>query len=125
MLNLYEIFFLIIFHWVADFLLQTDWQANNKSTDNNALLQHTATYSWSWAIPGCFYAILNPNYVQWSITFFILATFVLHTITDYFTSRITAKYYKEKKYRAFFRIIGIDQILHYVQIFLCYYLIFK
>lgn len=82
---------IIFIHWFADFVLQTDWQAKNKSKNNKALLSHTWTYSLVWYTIGVFYAMSDPNYVPWSLTLFVLITFVAHTLTDYFTSRLNSK----------------------------------
>lgn len=73
---------IVIIHWIADFILQTRWQGNNKSKNNKALLAHTVTYSLC-------YLVLMPWYGFWNTVTFIAITFVCHTITDYFTSRGT------------------------------------
>lgn len=111
---------ILILHYIADFLLQTAEEANNKHTDMYALLGHTITYSTIWAIVSIPVAFISGNYL---FLFFSPITFILHTITDYITSRINKKLYDEKKYRKFFNMIGFDQILHYLQLFLTFYLL--
>jgi len=56
---------------------------------------------------------------------FLPITFVAHTITDYFTSRLNSKLWVEGKVHYFFVAVGGDQILHYVQLFTTYYLLTK
>jgi hypothetical protein len=50
-------------------------------------------------------------------------TFIFHTITDYFTSRLNSKLWKKGDVHNFFVSIGFDQVLHYVQLFLTYKLL--
>lgn len=125
---------LLVTHFIADFLLQTDWMALNKSkwTDfftlphNDpsqnfqgilALLSHTGLYAL------CFLPF------GWA---FALVTFGLHTLTDAVTSRITSKlwFFRPKtgpvhaenvsntweygggNRHYFFVVIGLDQLIH-------------
>ena len=117
-------------HFVADFLLQTDWMATNKSKRWDALALHCAVYSV------CF--------LPFGLTF-AAALFGLHFMTDAVTSRITsrlwffkcedgiweqASYTVPKHGRTlvnpftpsignrhwFFVVIGFDQWLHLVQL---------
>lgn len=116
---------IIFIHWFADFVLQTDWQAKNKSKNNKALLSHTWTYSLVWYTIGVFYAMFNPNYIPWSLTLFVLITFVAHTLTDYFTSRLNSKLWAKGDVHNFFVSVGFDQVLHYAQLFGTFYFLTK
>jgi len=119
MITLTEIFTIIIIHWVADFVLQTDKMAKGKSKNWDDLLSHTGTYSLIWFIP-VFIMIYYFHYSPY-LWLFSFITFIAHTITDYFTSRLNSKLWLEGKTHLFFVSIGFDQILHYVQLFLTYY----
>lgn len=137
-LNLIEIFAIIIVHWIADFWLQTDKQAKGKSKNWNDLLNHTITYSLVWLfIGGCIYLqqfkpynkehneIMNQywnHYIPLGLLF-VLITFIAHTITDYFTSRLNSKLWAKGDVHNFFVSVGFDQVLHYIQLFLTYYLL--
>ena len=114
---------IIFIHFVADFIFQSDWQAKNKSKNNIALLSHVFNYTLVWYSIGVFYVLLNPNYIDWSLTSFVVVTFVAHTITDYITSRINSKLWAEGKVHYFFVSVGFDQVLHYTQLFGTYYLL--
>ena len=86
-------------HYVADFQLQNDWMAVNKSKNVWALLVHCIIYS------ACFLGF------GW---LFALITFILHFATDAITSQITrALYYPVFHRHWFFAMIGLDQLLHY------------
>jgi hypothetical protein len=121
-MNLIEIFLILIIHWVSDFWLQTDWQAKNKSKNNEALLNHTFVYSALWLVIGMFVHIFIRDF---NFPLFALVTFIAHTITDYFTSRLNSKLWVEGKVHYFFVAVGGDQILHYIQLFTTYYLLTK
>jgi len=119
-MNLIEIFIIIIIHWFADFVLQTDEQAKGKSKNWVDLLQHTVNYSLLWTTIGMLYTIVSLS-ASWNWLLFGLITFIAHTITDYFTSRLNSKLWSEGKVHNFFVSIGFDQVLHYVQLFITYY----
>jgi hypothetical protein len=138
MLTLTEIFGIIIIHWIADFIFQDERWAIGKSKNWKDLLSHTFTYSVIWyAVIVCF-AIIGNHFngptikdLGWSswMMLFPVITFIFHTATDYVTSRIVSKKFAEGKYGSpipnfgAFSIIGFDQVLHYIQLFLTYYLL--
>lgn len=124
-MNLIEIFSIILIHWFADFVLQTDKQAKGKSKNWDDLLSHTLNYSLFWIVPMLIivfsgYTRLEVGWSQWMLLF-IPITFITHTITDYFTSRLNSKLWSEGKVHNFFVSVGFDQVLHYVQLFTTYY----
>lgn len=90
---------LLTVHFVADFILQSDWMALNKSKRLDALLLHVTVYS------ACF------------LPFYGLAfagiTCLLHFAQDFVTSRINAKLWQANQRHWFFVAIGADQLLHY------------
>lgn len=135
-MTLTEIFFIIVTHFVADFIFQAEDWATNKSKSNTALFKHVATYSIIWWFASCvLFGIGNKTETtQWyvfSSMLFALITFTFHFITDYFTSRIVSKKFANKQYGSpipnfgAFTIIGIDQVLHYIQLFLTYSVLVK
>ena len=120
-------FIIIVIHWIADFLLQTDKMAQGKSKNWKDLLDHTSLYSTVWVIPIIFlmgngYTTLE--YVTTALAF-VGITMIAHTIQDYFTSRLNARLWEEKKIHWFFVSIGFDQVLHYGQLFLTYHLLIQ
>lgn len=113
------IFALVIIHWIADFVLQTHWQASNKSKNWLALSAHVATYTGTllvlagavmFGIPGLAFLTV-PTFLAW-----VLLNGVLHFATDAVTSRITSKLFG-KDWHNFFVVVGIDQAIHYVTLF--------
>lgn len=122
-MTLFEILTILLIHWFADFVLQTDKQAKGKSKNFSDLLDHTTNYSAVW-IPGVMLLFYISNIELTSIKplfLFFLITFIAHTITDYFTSRLNAKLWAKGNVHNFFVSIGFDQWLHYLQLFTTYY----
>lgn len=123
----------LIAHFVADFIMQTREQAVNKSKSIAALLSHTGWYSFAMFFFVLMIVSYNSNVapLAWEGVLvmkipllFGLITFVCHSITDFFTSKLTSYLYKKKDYHNFFVVIGFDQILHYLQLYLTYKLLF-
>lgn len=108
-MELKVIILIIILHFISDFLLQINWMSKNKSSSVLALFVHCFVYSILFLFVGVIYAIING---------------ILHFIIDYFSSKLTSKYWYEEKYRLFFIVIGIDQTLHFICLFSTYVLIF-
>ncbi len=124
--------FIIIMHWIADFIFQAENWALGKSKSLTPLLKHTITYSLLWIIPVYFMTqdVYIVMYNWMSLFLFVGITFVVHTITDFFTSKIVSKRFADNYYGSpipnlgAFSIIGFDQVLHYVQLILTWYFVF-
>lgn len=125
-------FILILIHTIADFLFQTEDMARGKSKNIWKLLKHTTVYTIVFYFGFVFcYAINHQTLSEMDLTlkvfWFFPITFIFHTITDYITSRITSRLFEKKIYYTgipnfgAFSVIGIDQVLHYAQLFLTYY----
>lgn len=109
---------LLLTHFAADFMLQTPWQAANKSSNNYALAMHVYTYT---------IALLFISPILFGFTtkclLFCIINGMLHFATDYYTSRLTKHLWSlvqsetsvDKKGWAvhnFFVAIGLDQLIH-------------
>jgi len=98
---------LIMFsHWVADFLCQARYIAEGKGKNNWILFLHCVIYS----LVMFFGASIMIGFIPAAI--FAGINFILHFIVDYFTSRISSKFYKSGNTYLFFSTIGFDQFLH-------------
>lgn len=137
------VYVLLVTHFVADFLCQSDWMALNKSKDWWALLSHVGMYA----------AVLIAGvsiWLVWTIgarapmphgteMFWVVNT-AAHFVQDAITSRITSRLWfvqivpvppisigdecygfaaraDLRKRHWFFVTIGFDQLLHYVTLF--------
>ena len=94
---------LIWIHFVADFLLQNDSMAINKSSSNKWLGIHCLIYGL------CF--------IMYGVQFAIIAG-LSHFVIDYCTSRVNKKLWANDQRHWFFTNIGFDQALHMTVLFL-------
>ncbi|MCV0439699.1 MAG: DUF3307 domain-containing protein [Hydrogenophaga sp.] len=90
-------------HFIADFACQPRYLGINKSSKHWALLAHVAIYG------GVLWLGLIPTGI--GLTFVILNC-ILHLITDFVSSRLTTRFYKEGRMYAFWNTIAADQFAH-------------
>lgn len=112
---------IICFHFICDFIFQFDKHAKNKNHSIKALLAHTSSYT---AQVGALTVVLLFLIHDYNAFHYIIALsfwlFVMHTVTDFTTSKITAYAHKTGKIKLFWGVIGIDQMLHMLQIIYLY-----
>lgn len=123
MINICIVLGIILIHWIADFVCQSDADAKGKSSNWINLLSHTGIYTLIWIIPVLCYGTMTK--CSLSLLLFLPITFICHTATDYYTSKVNSLLWKENKMHEFFVSIGFDQVLHYVQLLLTFYLLIK
>lgn len=99
------VIWLVWFHFVGDFLLQSDAVAKGKSASVKTLAWHVLLYTV------CFV-----GYGPW----FCLVTYALHFLTDFVSSRLTSHFWAQEKRHWFFVTIGADQALHLTALVLTY-----
>lgn len=107
MIPLYIVSYIMLIHWIADFICQTRWQAENKSRDLDALFGHVMTYSAVFLI-----AMLPILGLTGSILFTAI-TYITHVLTDFFTSRFNSWAWTHRP-KLFWVGIGFDQYIHLV-----------
>lgn len=91
------IYLVLIAHFVADFVLQTDKMATNKSKSNYWLLNHVLVYTLVMSIFGLTFGLING---------------LSHFAVDFISSRLTSYFWKKGDRHNFFVIIGLDQLAH-------------
>lgn len=110
------VLFLLAMHYIGDFVLQTHWQASNKSRSNRALTGHVLTYSLTLGI----FAVSVHNVLDFAHpVMWVTINALLHFMTDYVTSRASSKRFG-RNWHDFFVIIGFDQLLHYTTLLTTY-----
>lgn len=111
-LSLMNFGWMLIAHWVGDFLLQGTRMATLKGQKAGWLLYHVGVYSLPvlavslWSIGGR------------EALYFTLVNAIGHTVTDAVSSRLNMRY--RERPRIFFVIIGTDQLLHLLLLFYSY-----
>lgn len=96
---------LIFVHFFADFIMQTDKMAQNKSSNIKWLSIHILVYSIFFIPFGLMFAIANG---------------LAHWLTDYCSSKATTYLYKKEQRHWFFVVIGLDQAIHMATLVLLY-----
>jgi len=119
---IYQFLVLLVIHWFADFVLQTHWQAQNKSKNNEALARHVGVYTLMLAIASPFIFGMPKDF---NLFIFVALNGVLHFATDYCTSRWSSKLYAKQDWHNFFVIIGLDQLIHQFTLALTMIWLFK
>lgn len=107
MFSLSVIIFIVIAHFVGDFLLQSDMIALNKRKDSIILIEHSLLYTLPFL--GIFYFLsIHPVW--------LIINTLLHFIVDFYSSRLTSKLFEQKRHW-FFVTIGASQAIHLIMLF--------
>lgn len=123
------VYTLLVGHFVADFLAQSDWMAVNKSKRWDALAVHVLIYS---GFVAAFAWMTAPTPQGWGV--FVIVNAAAHFVQDALTSRLTSRLWflpqvgygmrpewiqveVRQTRHWFFVAIGFDQLLHYVTLF--------
>ena len=121
MQDMFIIIAILLAHFAADFFMQTDNMAKNKSTSIRWLSQHVLVYMLTITVlMGFFYTTVPYLFIS-----FVLINGAAHWCVDFVTSKITKKLHEAGKIHEFFVVIGFDQFLHYVILFVSYAKIFN
>lgn len=102
------IYLLLIVHWFADFVCQSNYMAQNKSSSIKALSLHILVYTAILSVFGLKFAIING---------------LAHFAVDFITSRITKYLWKKQDVHNFFVVIGLDQLIHTITLIYTYNLL--
>ena len=111
---------LLSVHFVADFVLQSDWMAQNKSKRWDVLAAHVGVYTLAF-LPAVLYWWGNSP----TALHFLVVTFVLHFVTDAITSRVNSCLWAAKRVHAFFVGIGVDQLSHAYALAATYWMVMR
>lgn len=107
-MNANGICYLLLVHYIGDYLCQSRWMAKNKSHDNSALSLHVLVYTFVLWVGVTPFALRDAQ----GAIIFLLLNGVAHLVTDYITSRAVARLWSEKREYETFAIMGADQVLH-------------
>ena len=85
-----------VVHFLGDFVFQSSKMATGKSKSIKWLSIHVGSYYHNFLF----------GFYWW------IANVILHFVVDFFTSKITSRFWEQKNMRFFFVMIGFDQLLH-------------
>jgi|AntRauTorcE11898_2_1112593.scaffolds.fasta_scaffold01709_3 hypothetical protein len=113
---------ILLAHYVADFLLQSRYMADNKSHRFDVLSFHVSIYGMMLTL------ILFPIFMYAGVPAFDTAVYlllntILHLITDYFTSKASSRAFSDKNIYKGMAIIGFDQFIHSTCLLVSYLLL--
>lgn len=135
MITITEVLLILIIHYISDFIFQDEKWAVNKWKSFNDLISHTSVYSavnFVLMIPVIFIYrfTIDLDLMMVNIILFSFVSFIFHTITDFVMSKIVHNRFENKHLGSSipntgaFSMIGLDQVLHYIQLFIIYKMIF-
>ena len=116
---------MVLGHWLGDFIFQTDEMAISKHKDLNDLCIHSLTYSSVWVVIGLImmsFELIETKPIALFLFFGI--TTITHALVDHLVSKFGYKFFESGNPSTFMGIMSFDQMLHYIQLYLTYTLLF-
>jgi hypothetical protein len=126
MLSITIILWIVLFHYIFDFVFQPETWAINKSKSFLTLNKHVGLYGLMW-LPVAYFVF---KFTLSESIVFAFVTYILHLGTDYISSKIVSKKFANKQLGdpipnlGAFSMIGLDQVFHYFSLFSTYYVIY-
>lgn len=110
----------LVMHWLADFVFQTDAMAKGKSKSNRVLTSHVLTYTMIGLIlvaPAMLVMTVlglkhEARLYMAALPMVWLLNAPFHWVTDYYTSRWSGRLWAQGRVHDFFVVIGLDQLIH-------------
>lgn len=107
--------FILINHFVADFLCQSRKMGEGKSSSMYWLSMHILVYTIVLGFLSEFFFTSATVFLTW-----ILINSVAHFATDFVTSRMSTYFYKTNNLKWFWFTIGFDQLIHQLTLYLTF-----
>lgn len=109
---------ILLSHWIADFICQTNEMAQNKSSSNHWLSKHITMYSFVMVLTaGMHIALSQRDSNPLAILGWVCMNGVLHFCIDFVTSRVNKYLWDQGQVHNFFVSVGLDQALHLLCLF--------
>lgn len=105
MITLNMILVILAAHFIADFILQSDWMAQGKSKKMLPLTIHISIYTIFLCLIDWRWALING---------------AAHMFVDFFSSRAVSYAWNKGERHWAFALIGLDQLIHYICLFVTY-----
>ncbi len=111
-MNVYWLLSFFFLHWLGDFVCQPRWAAERKSKSFLALSVHILIYTTVLAAGTIFLVPSSTPLYKDPWMLWLGTNCAVHMLVDFFTSKLTAQLWEEKRIYGFFSILGFDQFLH-------------
>lgn len=109
---------MMLFHWIGDFILQSNEMATNKSKSIYYLSSHVFVYSVTIYLYLMLLLLMGFEITVLDCYWFFGFNFSAHWLIDFITSRITSTLYRKNRIHDFFVVIGFDQLLHFTTLYI-------
>jgi hypothetical protein len=126
-MSIYLILMILFAHYIADFIFQAESWATNKWQNELALLKHVTVYTVVFCILMIFFNMFERTFDPKELLFIAGITFSCHYLTDFISSKIVHEAFVANHYgtpipnMGAFSMIGCDQFIHYLQLFLTFW----
>lgn len=123
-MNINILIYILVLHYIGDWLLQSRQMAENKYKISSDMLSHICIYTATLAF-GMMFAywpemILNKPIWPSMVIFWPVLNGVAHFTVDAVTSNMTHRFYEAKRIGTFWNTIGFDQLCHGIILFSTY-----
>lgn len=109
--------FVILAHFIGDFLAQNNYTSAKKGSDLKAMAFHVGLYFLGL----CFLMLISPSAF---VLLYCVINAVLHYFVDSVTAPISLGLFQKEDKRKFFLMLGLDQTIHYLCLSISYGLMF-
>lgn len=100
--------YLLLIHWLADFVFLNKWLSQNRGICTKALFIHVAIYCLT------FYVFLLPFYVPSKLLQFIMFNGIIHLVVDFMTGQLMQIATETQSEKTYFMAFGTDQVIHMI-----------
>lgn len=104
-------------HFFADFICQTQWQAENKWNRVDALSMHVVIYSLILLVVSVQLIVLLDGKGRQAVLAWWAINAGMHFFIDLITSKISHHFFAKKDYHNGWVVVGADQLLHFLTIY--------
>ena len=105
---------IIVLHFLADFVFQSNDMAMKKSSSNAWLAYHGGVYM----LPFLFMIVFFRDLATTAL--YMLVNGGIHFLVDFFSSRVAREYRRQDRNHEFFLVIGADQAIHMLTLILTF-----
>lgn len=123
MLNTNHLFYLLLLHFVADFICQSNMSITHRGKDFGWLLVHIVGYVLTF-FAGMMLGVLFLGFSAIMVFKLTLTILTVHSFVDFCLGKITSHFWEMKQHRWAFVIMGAEQIFHIILLICIFQLLY-